>query len=367
MARARSCSMTRRVAVSLAVVVASGCAMDAQTDPAINPRVTVLPHVPGPDMTVSSNALAFPRSGNDTLLDLGVGDIVVSGAGEGFLRRVSSVDAARDHILIATTDADLSDALLDGSIAGSFGGQGKADTHQLPAISFSTSNNDLVREGNVLVKVLNASLSLDPQVDLDIGVQGGSLSMFELVLRGKLSGDIDLDIDALEGSGGPEITLWQSPPTIFYQQVGILPVVETITTSVRLKVEAVARGRGRLHIHAGASTTIEAGIKYDASGWSPVATETHHAEGNVPGSSATFDEVGARAWLVARVDVKLYGVAGPYVRVGPQIEIVRDRIHDDFDGSVGVRADVGGQVKFGMWELPSLPALELFNTLTPAF
>lgn len=52
---------------------------------------------------------------------------------------------------------------------------------------------------------------------------------------------------------GPEITLGQSAPTIFYQQVGPLRSSRTITTSVRLKVEAIARGRGQLHVHAAAT------------------------------------------------------------------------------------------------------------------
>ena len=358
------------LATSLTAALMAACAIDTPTDGAIDPRVTVLAHVRGPAMTVLPDQLEFPRADNDPLLDLSAGDILVSGSGEGFLRKVRAVDASTERIVIATTEADLSDALIDGSIQGSFGGGGKADTHQLPTIGFSVTNRTIVDNSQMTVKVAAASLSLAPEIDLDVEIENRALSLFELVMRGKLRGSIDLDIDARDLTAGPEITLWQSPPTYFYQQLGVLPVVETVTTSVRLKVEVIARGRGRIRINASAIADLEAGIRYtNAAGWDGISELEVEATGSIPEAAVTsIEQLGVRVWLVARADVKLYGLAGPYVAVGPQIDLVRDLVENDFDGTAGFRGQVGGELKIGPFNvLRALPALVLFDTNKPVF
>ena len=256
--------MTRVALFGLAALV--GCAAELPGDSAVDPRVTVLSHVPGQDVTVTPGTLEFPRAGNDALLDLAAGDIVVSGAGEGFLRSIDAISADRDRITFVTSDAELGDALIDGRVAASFGGDGKADTYQLPALSFSTANKTIVNNADMTVKIIAGSLALRPEVDLEFDVDQAKLSLFELVLRGKLTGSLDLQIDARQVRLGPEIELWKSPPTTFVQFVGILPVVETVTTSVRLRVEAVARGEGRLRVQASSTATMQAGVRYDSAG-----------------------------------------------------------------------------------------------------
>jgi hypothetical protein len=361
----------RVLATSLTATVMAACAIDAPADDAtVDSRVTVLSHVPGLTMTVLPDQLEFPRADNDALLTIHANDIVVSGTGEGFLRKVTGVEAGPDRIVITTTEADLSDAVIDGTIRGSFGGEGKADTYQLPTIGFAVTDHTVLQNPYMTVKLANASLSLAPEIDLDIDIEDRALSLFELVVRGKLRGSIDLDIDARDITVGPDIVLWQSPPTFFYQQLGILPVVETVTTSVHLKIEVVARGRGRLRINAGATADLEAGIRYtDAGGWDPVANANVTAYGSVPEATIpALEQLGVRAWLVARADLKLYGLAGPYVGMGPQIEVVQDLVEHDLDGRAGFRGEVGGELKIGPFNiLRALPELTLFDTIRPVF
>jgi hypothetical protein len=355
--------MTRVALFGVAALVV-GCAAELPGDSAVDPRVTVLSHVQ--DVTVTPGTLEFPRAGNDALLDLAAGDIVVSGVGEGYLRSIDAISADRDRITFVTSDAELGDALIDGQVAASFGGDGKADTYQLPALSFSTANKTIVNNADMTVKIIAGSLALRPEVDLEFDVDQAKLSLFELVLRGKLTGSLDLQIDAREAMLGPEIELWKSPPTTFVQFVGVLPVVETVTTSVRLRVQAVARGEGRLRVQASSTATMQAGVRYDtAGGWQPVADLDLQASGSVPEASVTFNDLGVRVWLIARADVKLYGVVGPYVGVGPQIEIVRDLVEQDFDAAAGFKGEVGGTLKVGKWSIPGLPKYELFDRLTP--
>jgi hypothetical protein len=59
--------------------------------------------------------------------------------------------------------------------------------------------------------------------------------------------------------------------------------------------------------------------------------------------------------------VRLYGVVGPYVAAGPQVQVVRDLVNGDFDGSVGIRAVVGGAAKIWRFNVPAFPSYDLFD------
>jgi hypothetical protein len=348
-----------------AASLGTGCAISTPEDPAeptIDPRVHVLPDVTG--MVVMPASITLPRAGNEALAHFSTGDILVSTQGEGLLRRVEATELSTQSIVLSTTDAELTDALVDARLTTSLGGEGKADTHQLPTIGFSITDQQVLDNPAITAKVAKASLSFSPELDLDLALDDRHLESFEMVMRGKVTGVLDLEIDARDVAVGPEIVLWKSPPAVFYQQVGIVPVVESVTTSVVLKLQASATGHGRIRIHADALANLEAGVRYaDGAGWDPVADATMTANGSVPETSLTLDTVGVRAWLAARVDVRLYGVAGPYIAAGPQVEVSRDVSGGAFHGKAGFRAATGGGLEFLRVNVPLLPSFDLLDLL----
>lgn len=326
----------------------------------VDPRVTVLPEVEG--LVVAPASVELPRTGLDTL---GVGDIIISQQGEGFLRAIEGIETRGDTLVLATRDAELGDALIDAQLATSVGG-GKADRYQLPAIHLSIADRQLLDNAAISARIVNASLSFEPALDLDLDIEDRELEKFEMVMRGRVTGSIDLDITARDIEVGPEIRLWESPPAVFYQWIGPVPVVETVTTSVVLKLSAVARGQGRLRIDAGAIATMAGGIRYTAEdGWERVANLGLDVHGSVPVASAGLEQVGVTAWLAARADVRLYGVAGPYVAAGPKVEITRDLGAQKFNAKAGFHGATGGGLKFFKINLPAIPSFDLFDTLRP--
>jgi hypothetical protein len=348
-----------------AATLGSGCAIstpDDPTEPTIDSRVRVIPDVTG--MVVMPASITLPRAGNESLAQLSAGDIVVATQGEGLLRRIEATDLSADTIVLSTTDAELADALIDAQLTTSVGGEGKADTHQLPTIGFSITDKQILDSVALTAKVAKASLSFSPELDLDLAIDDRHLESFEMVMRDKVTGVLDLEIDARDVAVGPEIVLWKSPSAVFYQQVGIVPVVEAVTTSVVLKLQATATGHGRIMIHADATANLEGGVRYGRdAGWDAVADATMTTHGSVPETSLTLDTVGVRAWLAARVDVRLYGLAGPYIAAGPQIEVSRDVSGGAFHGSAGFRAATGGGLEFLRVNVPLLPSFNLFDVL----
>jgi hypothetical protein len=347
------------VSAGLTALLFAGCAIPEQSsEPTVDPRVRVLPEIA--NLVVAPASLALPRTSVD---GLAIGDIVISQQGEGFLRAIDAIETRDDLLVLSTHDAELSDALIDADITTSLGG-GKADTYQLPAIHFAVSDKRIVDNAAITARIVSASIGFEPALDLDLSIANRQLENFEMVLRGRVTGSIDLEVTARDVEVGPEIRLWESVPAVFYQQVGPLPVVETVTTSVVLKLSAVARGEGRIRIDAGAIATMAGGLRYTADGgWDGVADLDLTTHGSIPVASTTLDQVGINAWLAVRVDVRLYGVAGPYIAVGPQVEVVRDLGANKFDASAGFRGATGGGLKFFRINLPALPSFELFDLL----
>ncbi len=368
MARAAYGAVRNLIATALFAVAIAGCAFDepgAADEPSIDSRVSVLPDITG--MVVDAGSVTIPRAGNESLATLAAGDIIVSTMGEGFLRRVDRVTLSADSIVLATSEADLGDAMIDGQVATSVGGEGKADTYQLPPIGFDISDRMLLQNAAITAKLTKGRLVLAPEIDLDLSIADRSVSNFEMVVRGRVLGELDIEIDAREAEVGPEIILFQGPGTVFYQQVGILPIVETVSTSVVLKLQATAKGQGRIRITADALATMAAGLRYtSAGGWDGIADASLTTHGAIPeAQSITFDQLGVRAWLAARVDVRLYGVAGPFVMVGPQARAWRDTASGQFGGDIGLRGAAGGGLKFLRFNVPAAPTYDLFDVTRP--
>lgn len=362
--------MRHLVATALLAAAASsaGCTLSAPdeeaTDAVVDPRVTVLPELTG--MVVTDDAITIPRDGNGSLASLAVGDILISTTGEGFLRRIDALTPTAGAFAYATSDAELTDALVSAQLATSLGGEGKADTHQLPTVGFSIRDRVVLDNPSITARLTRASVSFSPELDLDVNIDDSHVESFEMVVRGRISGALEFDIEARDAAVGPEIVLWQSPPAIFYQQVGLLPVVETVTTSVVFKLQATAKGHGTVRITADALSVLAGGVRYTrADGWDPVSTATLTTHGAIPEASVTFEQLGVRGWLAVRTDVRLYGLAGPFIAAGPQAEVSRNLQTGKFDAAVGFRAAAGGGLKFFRFNVPAMPAYDLFDVTKP--
>ena len=361
--------MRRLLATALlaAATSSTGCtfsAPDEATEVIVDPRVTVLPELSG--MVVSDDAVTIPRDGNGSLASLAVGDILISTVGEGFLRRIDALAPTAGSFTFATSDAELTDALVSAQLASSIGGEGKADTHQLPTVGFMIRDRVVLENAAITAKITKASLSFSPELDLDVNIDDSHVERFEMVVRGRITGVLDFEIDARDVAAGPEIVLWQSSPAIFYQQVGPLPVVETVTTSVVFKLQATAKGQGLIRITADALSTLAGGVRYTrGEGWDPVAEATLTTHGAIPEQGLTFDQLGVRGWLAVRTDVRLYGLAGPFIAAGPQAEVSRASATGKLDGAVGFRAAAGGGLKFFRLNVPAMPSYDLFDVTKP--
>ena len=120
--------------------------------------------------TVNADSLTFPAEGNEALLQRCAGDILMSAsyASPAFLRRVVSVQREHDLIVVTTTRASLTDAIVQGHFAG---------TSELSTASMNPGPSTAAAPTGV-------PPGLKP-LDSTGGVVGGSLDLTKQVLESK--------------------------------------------------------------------------------------------------------------------------------------------------------------------------------------
>ena len=364
------------VAISALAAFALGGCSSAPPAASTDARVTVIPDTTA--LTLTPDSVAFIRTGNEALAARAPGDLVVSAQGEGFLRRVLAVhhDADTDQVILDTEPAALGDAVIDGDVSDSLAlrdgtsgasPDGKWDTHTLQLINVDLRAQRPIDNANLTVDIHRAALSLRPTLDLDLAMRGRRLEHFEAVLSSQLDADLDLEVRARAGTIKPAIKLWKSPPMIFYQQVGVVPVVETAVISVGVRLEITARGDSRVRLKGSLRSALAAGLRYEGGQWQRGADASNSLTGSIPAADLDVDQIDVRAYLFTQLDVKFYDVAGPFISVGPYVQVDHPLDSPAFAAKVGLYGEVGGELKVFGIRVPALPRFQLFDVSRPLF
>lgn len=333
----------------MAIVTLAGCS--GQIDPAVvNPHLRVIDQ---PGVQVAADTLRVDGAARAELDGVAAGDVLVSSLGTGFLRSVVGVSRDGDALVIATRPASLDDAVVQGSLHTrqdllAPGERVEDRTVEVPPLTVTFDELTLLEDGDDAKVALNGSVTLHPYLDVDLSVAHARVQSFELVLHGDLDAAADVDVTAgHELSQSFEKTVWTSSPTVVTEWIGPVPVVEVLTLSLVATGEAHAGVTGTVTLGGvQAHAQLAAGAQYDAdAGWTPVADHSLTLDADAP-STDLLVHAGASVNLLARLDVKLYDLAGPYVDVGPYARV---EVADDGDtltrgGRVGVSADFGGDL-----------------------
>jgi alpha-tubulin suppressor-like RCC1 family protein len=316
---------------------------------------------PGTHVLEGESADAVLEVGADQVVVAGAttlraGDVVVSGisaaAPEGFLRRVEAVTVLGGTTVLSTSQAALTDAVLQADVSVSDvpldevdvaeGQSGTAATSDAWLAPFGSRTSMSARAADLTYAIsrtvaerkyldgrvkasaqvdLSLTLSFDLKIDLDVSwsgisaeietfsvVQGTSLSAsasMSLTEKVEFKQDVDLTqirLGAVTIPVGPVPVVLTSKldPTVYYSL--------TATASVGVEVKATG--------------SAELGFAYRDGDWEPVDTHTFDFAGTPTATIAYAAEGGVRMSL----DVKLWDVAGPTLRLsaGPALKAEAD-------------------------------------------
>ncbi|MFG5410998.1 hypothetical protein ABXN37_26435 [Piscinibacter sakaiensis] len=215
-------------------------------------------------VSVEENVLTF-RNASAQLSAVAVGNILVSGRGDGFARRVLNIIALNGgNILFATAPAALTDIVEQGTVVG-----GAAPASGSRAVPLSLERGVTVaaarRAQDAAATTLNIDVSLDdkvrvsgsvalewnPEVALDFGPVSG-LQEFKLLLNPKVTPALTVSWTGLEIDGDKaekifDLGVFKLSPILI--QAGPVPIVIVPTVKGFVRFSAAA-GAGWSGIHS---------------------------------------------------------------------------------------------------------------------
>jgi len=254
------------------------------------------------------------------------GDVIVSGVDEGFLRKVTAVNATAGEIAVATTDATLEDAIEQGTIVvhktltpSDLQAAQALDGGAAPAVQAASSSPlPFFNEYNVGLSQgvsLHGNLAFEPTLDFAVSFDGLKPVEARSVLTFRQRTDLNLDAES-SFSMGAERKIWPPPgsPPLFAPitvLVGPVPVVLVPDLGVSVGVS----GSSVSSVESGVTvdTTVVAGVHYTSQGgWKPVGDYSQDFSFNPP---TLFDSTEVKAYVSPELSVRVYGIVGPYVNL----------------------------------------------------
>ncbi|MEM9489133.1 MAG: hypothetical protein AAGC55_08310 [Myxococcota bacterium] len=324
---------------------------------------------------VSADSLSFPARNGQWLGGVRVGDVLVSGVDNGYLRRIVAVDDQGEQMVFTTEPAQLDEALASATLSETI----YSDTNQEGfiagrpgdfGIDIDLSGTELYAQNGLRVTLSEGTLVFKPtlDVDLDVGVFSGV--DFELIASGELDARFVLEATAeqnLDESVQFRQTLFTSPTIRIPLQVGPLPLTLAVTSYVDGNFAITAGVSGRAEAGADLDSGVTAGFRYD--GQFNLIGDSELSLEPVGPSYAVEGTLSARASLAPRLEVLILDSAGPTLGVEGYAQVAAaanagsgGTPSADCELTVGLRGDIGGKLTIiNMIDLAELD-YELFDS-----
>ena len=353
--------------------------------------------------SISPDSTTFVMKRGNALVDgLKSGDVLVSDAGLGILRKVLSTTDSAGYLVLRTTQASLTDAIEKGSAAftGTFSQQagGVKVLYQAPglraqartsagAASLYVELEDVVlydQDGNPSTQtdriLANGVIELTPSLTFEIAIDH-----FELQ---SLTSALTLSVlDSLELRAGVSLTLFdvstevlraQTAPIVVW--VGYVPIV--FSSVFFIEIGATGELYGSVVTSVSVEHSLTGGLQYADGVWTPIA-DVEDRFGFEPPKLSAGGEL--KGYVAPHALLLLYGLVGPYTKTSFYLLVDADVFRDPWlalyggiELGAGVRLEVFSHViadyekprvigvRTLLWESPSgPPAAQLAFTTQP--
>ena len=295
-------------------------------------------------------------------------------APDGFLRRVTAVNTSGGQVIVQTQAATLEDAIQQGEV---YVSQRLSPTNSqalqiapgvtlMPASVVSPDGSFYVKIKDVVVydddgnpattndQVLaNGSIEFEPMVDFRLRIQNGEIRELYFAAIAQETANLEFEMKLEKSLIRQEYRLGNPIQlTRIVVMVGPVPIVIIPVLTFQVGIDG--------SMHVGIVTRVEqvltatAGARWADGTWAPVSELTNRFTFTPPTLHAGVDFKG---YASTRLQVLLYGVAGPYVSVGPYLKLEADtsktpwwELYGGLEALVGVRVDLLGYKKIADYQ-----------------
>jgi hypothetical protein len=318
-----------------------GAPREAERATVVRENVVVVQGMPGSDFRATENQLVFPRARSGSLAAVKQGDILVSGGGTGFIRRVAAVQGDAENLVFITEMASLSDAIAEGELHRH--DDPKSDSHPLGTVAFSFGNTTLLDDNIAKITVTDGSFQFQPTLDLDVSMGWGGMNNLLLGLRGQLDAQLGLEIETASGkSVSLSKQLWRSPAKTFTQLIGWVPVVEVAWLSVGAGCSGSTQGPTKLSFGVSTHDLVQAAIQFTKGvGFEPISSSSFSVK--TMNNALEADSLDLKCYAYVRMDLSFYDLVGPFVALYPYLGTQKNPVGEP-QTYWGIEGVVGGQL-----------------------
>ena len=332
-----------------------GCGRDSPTGPE-NGRVIPLvsPHTcvvtaDGDFTLLDRNGSTFVIRAAEDAPEIRVGYIIVGADRGGFLRRVKAVRETTGALVLDTEPASLTDAVIVGRIdttidvgAGSHRaclGTGRSPGRAAarawtpallsPGVTLSDEGLDLA--GVILldagggdrrstIMITNGNISFNPHVEMGATVRARSIDRLHASAEGMLRFSCDLSIDMPEPiDAAGEIPLASFSAT-FVQQIGAVPVVETVTLVFAAGYEVSGAFAGDCDMSFEATALAGVVSSYRDGGWIDGGAVDPSLAAS-PFTCGAYADADIRIYVRPHIDISFYAVPAIELGAMPRLRV----------------------------------------------
>ena len=228
-------------------------------------------------------------------------DIIIGITGEGYLRKVTTVMAQQNQVVLNTTQANLEDVFQQANInfsTGAFNGY-----------QYSMNSTSLFQDATASVTVASGSISLTPNWNFNMQFQNGTMTGFSAICQnGTLNSTMQLNVtsSASNNISGSSTLNSASARTIIW--IGQLPIVVTTNLSFAASVSGSVSGSVNRTVSVTNNDSYVLGDVYASGAWQNQYNFTHNTTLSAVASAAGMN---VSCNMVSQMNVLIYGVNCP--------------------------------------------------------
>ncbi len=255
-------------------------------------------------------------------MQLAVDNILVSGQGDGCLRRIAKIESDGNNVKVYTSFASINEAIRDGS----FNIQSVLSQNKIKSIKYYRSgikiDTSRIKSGvetNIDATLdeyldpdkkvhLTGSFSLGPSFNCDLVIKMFKVDQFRMEYEIGEQINLECTMELLNVQLSKEIKLAKITfnPISFF--IGPVPVV--VTPELELSVGANLKIQSKVTTSVDQQMSYKVGVAYENNTWTPFQEKTNSFTFQPPTLTA---KATAKAYIKPQLNVKFYGTLAPYV------------------------------------------------------
>lgn len=277
------------------------------------------------------------------------GHIILGTDGGGFISRVTRVRETPTALVLETTPASVTDAIvvgdIDMTIAVGTGSPPRRDEangtrvrsargwtarRRAPGVMLAEDGLDLggvtlldtgTGERPGTISITNGTVSFDPTVTIGASVRGASIERLTAAVGGALRFDCDLSVDLpepIEAAGEVPLAAFSARCV---RHVGPVPVVVTVTLSFAVGYEVFGAYAGECDIRFAAAAHTTLSSSYRSGDWRDNGGIDGPVLEAAPLNCGAYADIDIDVELITRIEVSFYAEPAMELRAGPRVRV----------------------------------------------